>query len=289
MKRIILLFTYLLFCTTIIFGQFVTVQYDAEKNYFNEGQPLPSEKPMIFTGKVPAGVNMVEISIFPDKSDHDKKDALHTAIWKKPTDRNDENFSLAVNYKLRASEKYDFKISDFREMSDNEVNELSNRIINQLNTYIDASVLLKKDEIELVKNEKKMMSDMQSLVNDLLSHYRNTSGVAFDGFSQAVRQKLETLDHMDVPNPDKKEGAAQPEQVLATQKEALKDQIAEEVRLYMDKNWSIMRSTAAVNNYETEEKRGYFSVNVGYGAVYLSVRLTILITVPPPMPDFLFL
>ncbi len=269
MKYIISLIMLLFFLTPFIYSQFITVNFDVEKNYFNEGQPLPSEKAMMFTGLAPEGVNIVEISILPAKG-KDENDALYTAIWKNTTNNQSGNYSLAVNYKLRASEEYDFKFRFFKVMSENEVNQLTERIDNQLNAYLDASVYLDKDEIELAKRDKKMLSEMQSLVNELLINYRNLNNTEFEGFSTSIEQKLKRLDKLEVPDRKKDSTAVKPDEFLAIQKDELRSQIAREVKLYMNKDWSIMTSTYYVDNYETEQKKGSFSVNVGYGGVYLS-------------------
>lgn len=269
MKYIISLIMLLIFSAPLMHAQFITVNFDAEKNYFNEGQPLPSEKAMMFTGLAPEGVNIIEISILPAKG-KDKNDVLYTAIWKNTTHNQSSNYNLAVNYKLRASEEYDFKFRYFKTIAENEINQLTERIINQLNAYIDASIILDKDRIELTKRNKKMQSEIQSLVNELLINYRNLNNVEFEGFSTSIEQKLKRLDKLEVPDRKKDSTAVKPDEFLAIQKEELRSQIAREVKLYMNKDWSIMTSTYYVDNYETEQKKGSFSVNVGYGGVYLS-------------------
>lgn len=269
MKYILSLIMLLIFSAPLMHAQFITVNFDVEKNYFNEGQPLPSEKAMMFTGLVPEGVNIIEINILPAKG-KDENDALYTAVWKNTTNNQSGNYNLAVNYKLRSSEEYDFKFRFFKAMSENEVNNLTERINNQLNGYLDASIFLDKNDIKLAKRERKMLSEMQSLVNELLANYRNLNNAAFEGFSRSIEQKLERLDKLEVPDSRKESTAVKPDEFLVVQKEALRSQIIREVELYMNKDWSIMSSTYYVDNYETEQKKGSFSVNVGYGGVYLS-------------------
>lgn len=269
MKYIISIIIFFTFFTPVIYAQFITVNFDVEKNYFNEGQPLPSEKAMMFTGAVPEGVNMIEINILPAKGKNEK-DVLYTGIWKNTTNNQSGNYSLAINYKLRSSEEYDFKFRYFKAIPESEINNLTNRIINQLNAYLDASIILHKGKIELAKSDKKMRSEMQSLVNELLTNYRNLNNAAFEGFSTSIEQKLESLDKLEAPDRNKDSMAVEPNEFLAIRKEELRSQIAQEVELYMYKDWSIMTSTYYVDNYETEQKKGSFSVNVGYGGVYLS-------------------
>jgi hypothetical protein len=66
-------FTLLLWLLTIIStanglkAQYATVNFDLEKNYFNEGQPLPAGKNLMFTGIIPEGVSRIEIDIYAGK------------------------------------------------------------------------------------------------------------------------------------------------------------------------------------------------------------------------------
>ena len=64
MKKLSLALIAILGIVCMSFGQYAPVSYDVEKNYFNEGQALPAERPLMFTGQVPSAVDIIEISIF---------------------------------------------------------------------------------------------------------------------------------------------------------------------------------------------------------------------------------
>ena len=67
MKKLTLALVVTLGVVCTAYSQYMTINYDLEKNYFNEGQPLPAEKTLMFTGLVPQGVDIIEISILRPK------------------------------------------------------------------------------------------------------------------------------------------------------------------------------------------------------------------------------
>ena len=75
-----------------------------KKNYFNEGQAIPAEKPLMFTGLVPKDVNIIKISILSANAKNER-DILYTASWKDADNKTNTSFSLAVNYRLRGLTK----------------------------------------------------------------------------------------------------------------------------------------------------------------------------------------
>lgn len=100
------------FAANSLFGQHKAVSFDYEKAAFNNNQPLPAETHILLQGKAPQEVNYVEIAVYNDKGS-EKRLPLYVAAWKRPFDKLTTEFNLPINYKLRGSTEYDFKISFF--------------------------------------------------------------------------------------------------------------------------------------------------------------------------------
>jgi len=63
-----MIFRALLSCAMVILltsanAQYKTVVYDLEKNFFNEGQPLPFETHIMLNGQVPNNVDLIEVEV----------------------------------------------------------------------------------------------------------------------------------------------------------------------------------------------------------------------------------
>lgn len=257
-------------CT--LFGQYTSISFDLEKNYFNEGQSLPAEKPLMFNGLVPEGINIIEISIFPAKAKSDK-DRLYVATWKDMDNTANTNFSLAVNYPLRAAEKYDFRLDYFQAMGAAQKTQLRVALEQQLKAYLQANISLKGNAIVLAKKEKKMVAELEQIVLDQLDQYRSQQWEDFAGFSLTVQQQLEKLAATDFAKVRKdstvQEQRNQREFLLSQYLNAVETVMVSEVQTLMDNEWSQLLHSRYVDDYQTENKRGFFSLSLGYGGVYL--------------------
>lgn len=257
-------------------SQYATIQYDIEKNYFNEGQPLPAEKTLMFTGLVPDGVDIIEISILPAKANNDK-DRLYLASWKDFDSQDNTNYSLAVNYRLRASSNYDFRMDFYRQLDSKAQAALTEQIIDQVKAYLNANIIIKGNQVATSKGEKKMVAELNEIIDGALQHYRSQDDTGFAGLSATVRRQLENMDQMGFGNAPKDSDAQQVQNdrqaAVASGVADLQQVIVTEIRDLMAKPWSKLSISRYVDNYETEQKKGFFSLSVGYGGVHLNGQL----------------
>ncbi|MEM1218952.1 MAG: hypothetical protein AAGH79_08565 [Bacteroidota bacterium] len=86
----------------ILWGQYATVNYDLHKNYFNDGQPIPADEYLMFTGELPPAVERVELSIFTENRKA-SDEPLYQASWQNLQSSPPKNFQLPVNYGLKGS------------------------------------------------------------------------------------------------------------------------------------------------------------------------------------------
>lgn len=272
MKNLLLLLL-ILVGYNVLTAQYAAVSFDWEKNYFNEGQALPAEKPLLMSGPLPVNVSRVEISILPGKA---KKisDEVYRAVWKGSETGRPDRYNLAVNFPLRSSEKYDFAFRFFRKMDRVEKQELHEQVSAQTIALLRSSTLMNGRLIDNSRRAKKIVEDMDELVMNLLANYRSADDVGFTGFSEAVKLAIDNLQQLESAAPTGGKVAKKAD--AATVGEAfgkIEDLVRVEIDQLVDKDWSVQQSTRYVDNYQTEEKQTYFSINAGYGGVYLSGKL----------------
>jgi hypothetical protein len=266
MNRLLLITLTLLLCSGTISAQFTTVTYDTDKQWFNEGQALPAEKAMVFKGLLAEGTERVEIQILSAK-----ENLLYTAVGQRQANG---EFTVPVNYMLRASERYDFNISFFRAISGSEKDNLKQSILSTLNTYVEVNLSGDKS-IKLLKKPAKVVRDMNDIVMNILSPYR--SGVVDwqPSFSEVIRLKLEQLDRANLSEGfDKKDTTATLKSAQAAAKanliRGLEAQLQNEVNQMLNVDMMVVHSTQKIDDYQTASKENGLSINVGYGGVYLS-------------------
>jgi antitoxin component of MazEF toxin-antitoxin module len=248
------------------YAQFTSVTYDTDKQWFNEGQALPAEEALVVKGVLPQGVERIEIQILSSKSD-----LLYSSVGKRLPNN---EFAIPLSYKLRSSDKYDFRIAFFQKLSANEKNALTEKINTTLDTYIEVNLSGDKS-IELLKKSGKTVKEMNALVADMLDRYRNQIADWNPEFSEVVRLKLEQMDKADLSKNYVKGDTTTNVQTVRSNTRArlineMKEQVRREVGQMLNMEMLVLSETQLVDNYPTESKENGLSINVGYGGVYLS-------------------
>lgn len=276
MKKIYLMLIITGLALSNSFAQYTTMSFDYEKNRFGENQPLPAEKPLIITGLTPPNIDIVEIKIFTAKGKAGRE-ALGTATWKRPFNKSSDDFSLPVNYELKASKKYDLMISFYEQITPGQRQEIYAQLTTTLDAYLLQSFNYKKEGIKLVRNTKEMMADMNEIVTAGLSMYRSRTLQNFNGFSDIVRQKLEQLEktnfskakHIYTTGQQSEQKNAYRDQLISE----LKKLIHAEVRFVLNHELAILVDSRYIDDYPTEDRSSYFALNIGYGGVYLNDKI----------------
>lgn len=269
----------LLFLTTLfspLNAQYATVNFDYEKARFGENQPLPAETPIVFTGPIRENIDIVEVRIYSYKG-KEKAAPLVSADWKRPEDNSGAtNFNVLVNYKLRASKKYDIEVTYFRPITEQERQALAGRLSKTIEIYLDSQMGETGKTISFQQSSKKTLRKMNGLAASILSDYRRRSDMPIPTFSGLVEMKIEQIESVKLPK-DGKEKAGEEASARAQQRAQLIKELRElaelEIKAMANTNLLIFADSRYVDDYQTEDKSGYFALNAGYGGVYLGGNL----------------
>ena len=248
-------------------AQHATVVYNYERNFFNENQPLPAETPFILSGGVADDISMVVFEIL--KSNKDKQ--LHEAAWKRPEGSALGAFNLPVNYKLHGNSKHDFRLTYYRNLSAAEREYLKVRLFQTLDTYLNSSMEVGRKSIKLSSPVRQIMSDLNSIVNDGLSIYRNNTGLTFEGFSDVTKSAIEQIEKAKLKQGKtifgKKGKASKALYVAQLKKDAAKI-VHNEVEQYLNSDLMTISDTKFVDDYSVARGKGGLPLNIGYGATF---------------------
>lgn len=275
--RKLTLTTFLLF--TLITGlnaQIESVEYNAEKNWFSQGNDLPSETNWAVTGQIRPNILMVEVQLFAT-SDFDDK-PIYVNDWERPFNYTGQKFTVQINEKLKSNSKYSFKINYYEELKNK--GKLINLLKNNVSAYIDNSVNADKKNINLDKHPKRILDDLNQIIDGSLTYYRIINGVEFNGFSETVYDKLQKLDKLklskavfnlksddEISDVDKKDNRRS--YYLQNLKE-LKQLCNAEIEMLMAADFVIINKSRKIIDYNSEKLRNTFKINFGYAGVYES-------------------
>ncbi len=270
MKKFVLFAVLLMITSVSVYAQHATVVYNYERNYFNENQPLPAETNFVVNGGIDGDVNIVEINIFRS-GDQKQKRALYKGVWKRPFGNSGEMFSVPMNYKMRGNGEYDFRIDYYRSLTEAEREYLRIKLFQTLDAYVVSAFEVTNAEVKLLKPYKQVISDLNSIVDDALSVYQNRAGLAFEGFSDVVKNKVEQVQAADL-NKGRFLFAGKKKAAKANYASRLLNELMQvvnnEVEQYLNTDLSLLSDTKIIDDYSVGKTQNSLSLNVGYGGVY---------------------
>ena len=270
----ILLATIILLSSIAAKAQFETVQYDYEKNWFGQNQDLPAEKAWMLSGVLPSEINLVAVEIYGSE-DRNKK-PLHTAVWSKSGETEQANFFVPVNYNLRSNSTYTIELKYYRELSPVEADNLKQNVYDAVRSYLELNIVASRNDVDLKKNPKTMIKDLDKLMNDGLVLFKNNLNRDFPGFSDLVLDQLENMDDLKLKSSrfnilKKGEDDSKNNQKILyfnEQLENLQLVVKREIDQYLSYDLSVVEISRVISNYKTEKTRTVIPINLGYGAVH---------------------
>ncbi len=255
-------------------AQYKSVNYDFEKNWFGENQKLPAETPWMLNGELPPGIGLIEVQVYTSENIQNRSPE-HRSTWSQGMEKSQTNFSIPVNHNLRGNSKYTIAINYYRSTDRKELDTLRSMVYEAASAYLDLNVVSQKNSVTLKKHPRLMKQDLDKLVGDGLSLYRNELNIDFPGFSQLVSDQLENLEDLRLRdgrfNVLKKEGEEEnSERVLYfnQQLDNLKQIVRREIDQYLSYNFYTLAISRIVPDYETEKTRTILPINLGYGVMY---------------------
>ncbi|MEM7371500.1 MAG: hypothetical protein AAF587_23000 [Bacteroidota bacterium] len=261
----------------IAYAQFKVVEYDYANAYFNNGQDLPAGSKLILTGKMPVQADWIEAELY--KTNGSKK-LLFSSTWKRETGDNGLNFRMPFHYELHSNTRYDFRFFFYKFLQTDQKAELTSDLHQSLDTYIDQSFAPKGSRMKKLRNQHKVISDLNAIVEDGLTYTRHSRDDSFSGFSDLVKDgfaQIEryTADQKNVSDlgfkqdKDAVPGSSSSAEIFRAKIQELKDIIHMELDTYLKQPQLMQIELKEVIGYETDKASGALALNVGYGGVLL--------------------
>jgi len=255
---------------TLLFAQYETVEFDYEKTTFNNGEPLPAETYFEIRGDITKKITMVEVQVYGENGYPDRS-PLYQKLWQRPFNSTAERFVLPMNYNLRGGEAYDFALLYFRKASGAEVANFKKELFNTLDAYIDQASKFDRKGINLIKDNRSIIEDMNEIVRSSMTYYRTQIKREFQGFSDLVKDDLERIE-------DGKQSKflgrkATEAENLQRKKElvnSLKAKVHAEVSYLLNSQLHVLIDLKSVDNYKTEKVKTVLTLHGGYGGAYFN-------------------
>jgi len=231
-------------------AQYDAAVFDFEMAYFNNGQPLPAEKMLIFSGDIKGNIQAVEVEIYKSNG----KNPLYTGLWQRSMSQGGESFRLPVNYRLQGNAEYDFRINYLTDISDNQKEEIEKGILSHIRFYQKQHIQLEKGKLTLKKPAGKLFTELNQILEEALENYRPAQSQLEIGFSSILGKHLKALE----------------KDSLFSSVDELEALLSREVNSLLQTDWWGINIVREVHDYPTEKIGGALALNVGYGGILLS-------------------
>ncbi len=254
-----------------------SVVYHHERNSFNENQKLPAETFFSLNGSVESETQFLIFSIHRSGKVAKKKPFFETE-WSRTSDNTSNVFNVPVKYKLRSGNHYDFEFVYYRTINQEERNYVKTKLFEALDSYIGSISLVEKRNIVLLKSPQRIQNDLNAIVTEGISIYKNKSDLQFEGFSDIVLDKLIQLEESKLNRGKflflggkKKEARNQYANQLL---EEFRQIVHNESEQYLNVPLLKPFQTRTVLDYPVEKKQREIAFDIGYGGLYLDRDLS---------------
>lgn len=271
-----LLIAILTILNTNLFSQTTIVNYDNEKNWFNQGSDLPAETHWSISGQIEETVKLVEIQLY--SSSDFSKDPIYVNQWERPFNFNGQTYTIQINKNLRGNSEYSFKINYYTKVENKE--KILNSLKNNISAYLDNAIKADKKSVELNKHPKHIRDDLNQIIEQSLVYYRVINGYEFRGFSEIVYNKIEVIDNMRLKkaalNLKTKDEISEVSKVdnrrayYLQSLEELKQLCYSEINSLISAEMVGIYKSKKIIDYSTERIRNTVKLNFGYAGLYES-------------------
>lgn len=244
------LFLLAIVSTFLVQAQYESAVFDYQMAYFNNGQPLPAESMLIFSGEVKKDVTAVEINIVKPNG----KKPLYTAIWQRGQGQSGESFQLPVNYRLEGNTEYDFQFHYYRILSQDEKATIVKEVLQPISFYLQQQITLQNGQVVLSQSARKMKVELDQLLVQEMAAYRSAQQQTEIQFSDMVGQFVETL----------------AKDTVVDGRDQLTFLLKQEVSKLLKNEWWTSVGFREVQDYPTEKIGSSLALNIGYGGVLLN-------------------
>lgn len=263
----------------VLFGfqsqaQVTGVRYNIISNEINNNRPLPSEERFYITGQLPTGVEMVSLDVFKTG-----KRSGQSYNWRKAFDFEANDFEILVSNPLRNNENYDLIFQYFIRADEQQIDFVNDAITKNLEAYIRSNFEVSKRGIKSRNGLGVVQNQLEQIVIQGLSDYKNFLGRDFTNFSDVVTQKLNQSKQLKLKRANlnilrKNAGDNTKAQYADKYLEELTATVSNEVKQYLGNNLLVLADERKVLNYITEKKQNSLPLNFGYATIPIKRQLS---------------
>jgi hypothetical protein len=174
----------------LVFAQDRIVKVNFETNCFQNSPSLPYNNPFLIEGEVFKDVEYVSVSIF---NEHSKKE-INSYTWNRHDKNKTETFTITVSPILKSNSKYDFLVSTYKKMSENQKISLAKNLKSRIIFYLKSHFEFDGSKV-IIDKPKNVFKGIKQLIEEALTFQKSKNGFSYNAPSDLVLHQLENHRH----------------------------------------------------------------------------------------------
>jgi hypothetical protein len=270
------LWTAMLLCAQLCYGQRKTVVIDPDSRKMNQGNPLPAQNYFDLQVPVSDEIGIIQVNIHKGRNENN---LIEKTSWSRPINFRSNLAEIPVDIELKSNTSYTFDVTIYSLLNDSEKLHLRGIVRQNISNYLNAAFETNNKGISGARKTEQVMNDLNGIVIRSLKDFRNLRDTEFDGFSDIVKLKLQQVDNAKLSNAAFNTGSnvADSSATDTTMKAdyairlmgELESIILSEIDNYLDTDFVKLYDRLVIRNQVTERKQTVLPLFIGYGAVYL--------------------
>lgn len=236
-------------------AQYESVFFDAEKNYFNQNQPLPADQYFMITGFVPDSTVLIRATIDRPARRRSNDLPLYEGVWKRTPNYQSAIYEVPINFALLGNRYYNLEIGYYSPAPAALTDSLLAEAVRLLDRVLadNTNMIGRRLNFELPPSEVIALFDQS--VRNLAGDYLNKRSLIFPGFGIDVRDALSALNKTKTKNED----------TIDELRRDVRRQLRVELNRYFNEDLLQPDTVFYLPRYPVEATPKTIAINAGYG------------------------
>ncbi|MCA1757286.1 MAG: hypothetical protein LC649_07510 [Bacteroidales bacterium] len=175
----------LLIAVNPAFTQERLVKVDFESGSFVNTPVVPFDQPFIIQGDAGIDIEYVVVHIFNENS----KKPIHSFAWNRTADNNTSTFSVVIPGVLKSGSKYDFQITTYKQMSEQQKHILADNLAERITFFLKNNYYFDGKNLN-ISNPNSVYSDLKTLIDEALIYQISKNSIGYAAPSILVLEEL---------------------------------------------------------------------------------------------------
>lgn len=244
------------------FSQERVVKVDFESSSFKNAPSIPYDQSFMIEGEVYRDVEYVTVDIF----DENGNKPIHSYSWNRDERNQSETFSILIPNVLTSNNKYDFKISTYKALSDAQKMRLKQSLENRITYYLQNNYSFDGKNV-VTNSPQKTYKGLKELIDNAFTYYLSKNNIPYSAPGKLILEELKKNNNFKfnslLSGSKNIERDSIANQLIAEKIDHMTEMIISEILPYLNTSLVQLHSNIIIPSVATDKSPFTLPVNVG--------------------------